>query len=134
MARLEKARELKSKNNIRAMLIIAVVLAVLTASFLYVFTTMDSFPGISTENNVELIDMEKSAARIDFFDQTYVRIFMHDDIEASEVTVNGNILDFNVDGNRWETVIQGLQVGEKLDIRVKTEQADQHTVFTVETF
>ncbi len=53
---------------------------------------------------IDLIDMDRSVVVIDFFELTYVRIYVHDSLNVNSVTADGESLSYSEEQERWELI------------------------------
>lgn len=116
MSRLEKAIENKKKSKQKANKIIAVLFVFLVIIGLVAFLFLDDITGLLDQNEADLIDMARSAAFIDVFGLTYVRVYLNNGQTASEVTANGEQLRYRSEHNRWELVMSDYVEGDVLQI------------------
>lgn len=116
MSRLEKAMENKEKSKKKSRKIMAAVLALLVIIALASFIFFDDVTGLFDQNDADLIDMARSAAFIDVFGLTYVRVYLNNGKTAAEVTANGEQLRYRSEHDRWELVMSDLEAGDVLQI------------------
>lgn len=115
MSRLEKSRKEKQnqKKQTRFLLIaLSVILVLGLASLLY--GNMVDGPN----HRDDLIDMERSVAYIDFFEITYVHVYLDDEMTPSKVLANEQPLKEDPARKRWSNEFLGYRQGEELTIRV----------------
>ncbi len=129
MSRVERAREEKKKGKKKTgMLLLAlVVLLALGAGVFLVYG-----PGADILSG-DAIDSEKSFSRIDFFNQTYVYVYLDAAGDADRVTAEGEQLAYNPDDGRWEAVLSGYSAGDQVKITAYSdEKITGEAVLTVE--
>jgi len=119
MSRLEKAREekRKSKKKTGRLLFLMILLIVIAPVFFY-FYYMDELGGQLEENELLYLDLEKTAAAVDMFELTYVRVYIFNGLEVDEIRVDGRPLDKSDTGNRWERTLTDSPAGSRLNIVV----------------
>ncbi|WP_338826039.1 hypothetical protein MTBGP_02540 [Moorella thermoacetica] len=59
-------------------------------------------------------------AKRDLFGQTHVWVFLNEGVEASKVTANGQDMQYNAAEQRWEAVLNDLNVGDNVKVVVTT--------------
>ncbi len=116
MSRLEKAREKKRKGRKKLNILLIVLQVIVILLALVVFLNYDEVVGWFRQGDVELIDTEKSIAFIDLFELTYVRIYLLEEKEVSEITVNGEELTYNKEYDRWELVTGVYGEGDQIEV------------------
>ena len=117
MSRLEKARnnmQLKKKRTRLYFVIIALSLA-LGLGYLLFGNTGGGF-----EETAALMDLEKTAAFADVFGVTHVRVYLLDDNAGREFNahIDGRAMEYNPEGNRWETSLGGYGPGDNLVVEI----------------
>lgn len=116
MSRLEKARSEKNKGRKRLKTILFLALGILVVTGFVTFVNQDMISDWFRQEEADLIDMDRSIAFMDLFELTYVRIYLLEGKEISEVTANGEKMNYNPEYERWELVIGGYEAGDVLDI------------------
>jgi hypothetical protein len=59
-------------------------------------------------------------AKLDLFGQTHVWVFLNDGVAVSNVTANGQDMQYNATEQRWEAVLNDLKVGDPVNVVVTT--------------
>ncbi len=134
MSRLEKARSEKNRGRKRLKAITLFALGILFVMGIATFFYQDTISDWFRQEEAYLIDMERSIAFIDLFELTYVRVYLLERMEASEVTANGEKMVFNLEHDRFELVLGGYEAGDELDIvviSIEDEVALQEEVLIV---
>ncbi len=108
-----KAEKKKAKKRNRIILI-TVGLFMIGVVGLYLFTSF--LPEPAGSGIEKYIDQEQSFARIDFFGNTYVYVFVKTEDQVVQVKVNDQPMNFNPAEGRWELVILGSAAGDELRI------------------
>ncbi len=118
MSRLEKARAEKKKGRKKSLVIVAAVVLVLLIAALVLYMQQDgfSFTDLFGEEDLELIDLERSVVFIDIFKLSYVRVYINEGKQAATVAANGEELRYNAEHERWELVLSGYEPGDELEI------------------
>lgn len=127
MGRLEKARAEKYKGKKNFLRLFLVFLVILIVAALFITVLQDRFTGIYSQQEINLIDRDRSAVFIDMFELTYVRIYLNEGIEAETVTANGLPLEYNREENRWELVTAGYEDGTEVTVTI-TETGGSNTI------
>ncbi len=130
MSRLEKARAQKQQGKKRLFIVSIIVLVIIAAGIFYLFFQDGSLDIFSIEEP-DFIDKDRTEAFIDFFELTYVRVYLKDEMNAAEVTVNGENLSFNDEHDRWDIVLSGYESDDELVIIVTGEDREQTQEVTV---
>ncbi len=129
MSRVERAREEKKKGKKKTsmlMLALVVLLALGAGLFIVYGSGVDFFSD-------DVIDSEKSFSRIDFFNQTYVYVYLDEAGDADRVTAEGEEMAYSPDDGRWVTVLSGYSAGDQVKIAAYSgEKITGEAVLTVE--
>lgn len=117
MSRLEKTRGKKQVKRKRARLYIVMLALALALGLSYLL--FGNALGLF-EERADLIDLEKSAAFADVFGVTHVWVYLLDDNAGREFNahIDGRAMEYNPEGNRWETTLGGYGPGDNLVVEI----------------
>ncbi len=127
MSRLDKARAYKKKKVLITKFVFISFLFLLIMVIIIGTFNRGLFTDRSGRKEVDLIDMEKSAAFIDMFELTYIRLYLKEGKTASSVTANDEQFEYKPEEDRWDLTLKGYNAGEKINITVISENNSEKT-------